>query len=140
MICAIFAHCSNRSRSMGGTEVSRNHTYKEGDRLMPMDMPMPMHMPMAMPQVAVNMGANGSIRIEDNSKNNSMTIAPPKPPRTSVLSMNELRDRIMGQDKEHSADRRYNEAETGPDDHDPQGVAVTEDDDGGKPNFMETAV
>ena len=120
--------------------MSRNHTYKEGDRLMPMDMPMPMHMPMAMPQVAVNMGANGSIRIEDNSKNNSMTIAPPKPPRTSVLSVNELRDRIMGQDKEHSADRRYNEAETGPDDHDPQGVAVTEDDDGGKPNFMETAV
>ena len=140
VICAIFAHCSNRSRSMGGTEVSRNHTYKEGDRLMPMDMPMPMHMPMAMPQVAVNMGANGSIRIEDNSKNNSMTIAPPKPPRTSVLSVNELRDRIMGLDREHSADRRYNEVETGPDDHDPQGVAVTEDDDGGKPNFMETAV
>ena len=130
VVHVLFLHCKARYGTRGGCEARTDYTYRDGDR------------PMA--QVNVNMESRDPAGTEDDS-GNRMIIAPPKPARTRIVSLNELKDSFMKMEGRHTADRTLNDREledvgTAADDYNPQNEAVTEDDDGGKPNFKETAV
>ena len=85
------------------------------------------------------------IGTEDGPDNRVRVIGPPKPTRTKVVSMNELKDRFMARDGELSADRMMNnqgpkKIKAAPNDHDPPSVAVTNSDDEQTTAFKETTV
>ena len=131
VIYVTLIHCKNRFRPRGGGDEPTGFIYKDGDR--------------PMPQVNENMEARDLVGTEDDSDNRVMAIGPPKPTRTKVLSMNELKDRFMAREGEHSADKKMKGQElekikAAPNDHDPPSVAVTNSDDEQTTTFKETTV
>ena len=131
VIYVTFIHCRNRFGPRGGIEEPTSFIYRDGDR--------------SMPQANVNMEARDLVGTEDGPDNRIRVIGPPKPTRTKVVGMNDLKDRFMARDGELSADRMMNnqgprKIKAAPNDHDPPGVAVTNSDDEQTTAFKETTV